>query len=58
MCVCIGYCERKWPVLSVCREPKLPSRNQGRCGGPPPGQAGPQPAPIPLSLIERVFLEL
>ncbi|MFS7967112.1 hypothetical protein Hanom_Chr09g00781891 [Helianthus anomalus] len=55
MCVCIGYCERKWPVLSVCREPKLPSRNQGAVWGT---VAGPQPAPIPLSLIELVFLEL
>ncbi|KAJ0939218.1 hypothetical protein HanRHA438_Chr02g0058641 [Helianthus annuus] len=56
MYVCIGYCERKqarllrlWGVAFAEPSPG------GRCGGPAPVLAGPQPAPMPMSLIELQF---
>ncbi|KAJ0590512.1 hypothetical protein HanIR_Chr04g0198261 [Helianthus annuus] len=54
MHICIGVCKEKKERTGNpgCGEPALPSRScRGRCGGPAPVLAGPQPAPIPTSLM-------
>ncbi|KAJ0614563.1 hypothetical protein HanIR_Chr02g0063851 [Helianthus annuus] len=50
MCVCVRR-EEKSPVEFGCWVTERTSRAcGGRCGGPAPGQAGPQPAPYRLVL--------